>query len=49
MEPEERHEAVRLQRINVLDLQQTTSAVQVIPITYRIEPRSGVPFSALND
>ena len=48
-EPEQRPEALRLQRVDVLDLQQAIVANQLIPIIHRSEPGNGVPFSALND
>jgi hypothetical protein len=47
--PEQRQEALRLQAIDVLDLQQAIVANQLIPITHRSEPKNGIPFSALND
>jgi hypothetical protein len=48
VKPERRQEAL-LQRIDVMDLQQTVSAHEAIPIIHRLASRSGVPFSALND
>jgi hypothetical protein len=47
--PEPRQDALRRQRVTVLDLQQTIVANPLIPITHRTEVSGGVPFSALND
>jgi hypothetical protein len=38
-----------MQRVDVLDLQQAIVANQMVPIAHKLEPRSGIPFSALND
>ena len=46
---EHAQETLRLQRVDVLDLQEAMLANQVVPIIHRSEPRIGVPFSALND
>ena len=49
VKPEQRGEGLRLQRVDVLDLQQAIIANQLIPITHRSAPNNGIPFSALND
>jgi hypothetical protein len=46
---EQRQEELRLQRVDVLNLQEAIIANQMVPITHRNEPRTGIPFSALND
>ena len=49
MKSEHQQEALPLQRVDVLNLQPAIVANQMVPITHRIEPKTGVPFSALND
>lgn len=47
--PNEPERTTRLQRVDVVDLQQSMVANQLVPIIHKTEAGAGVPFSALND